>query len=86
MKLMRNCREATALMVAREDRALPLGDRVALRLHLLICKACPRFAAQMRLMRTAMGAWRRYADSGDDGGAEGDPPASAGAPQASARR
>ena len=38
--LRRTCKEATALMVAREDRALPLLERVALRAHLAVCEAC----------------------------------------------
>jgi hypothetical protein len=47
-------------MVAREDRALPLSDRVALRLHLLVCKACPRFERQLLLMRNQFREWRNY--------------------------
>lgn len=58
--LRRTCREAAALMVAREDRALPWADRIALRLHLLACKACPRFERQMLTMRNAMRQWRNY--------------------------
>jgi hypothetical protein len=60
MSLMRTCKEATAMMVAREDRALRLVDRVALRMHLLICKACPRFERQMLTMRNSMKEWRNY--------------------------
>lgn len=56
----RTCKEATALMVAREDRALGLADRLALRLHLLICDACPRFERQMLAMRNSMKQWRNY--------------------------
>jgi hypothetical protein len=59
------CQEAAALMLAREDRALPLADRAALRLHLVICKACPHFERQLLTMRQAMKQWRGYAD-GDD--------------------
>lgn len=62
MKLRRTCREAAALILAREDRVLPLPDRLALRMHLMVCKACPRFADQVRLMGEAMGRWRRYAE------------------------
>lgn len=60
MPLMKTCKEATAMMVAREDRALGLADRVALRLHLLICEACPRFERQMLSMRNSMKEWRNY--------------------------
>jgi Putative zinc-finger len=60
MPLMKTCKEATALLVAREDRTLSLGDKVALRFHLLICKACPRFARQMLTLRNGMKEWRNY--------------------------
>jgi hypothetical protein len=47
-------------MVAREDRALSWSDRLALRLHLLICKACPRFERQVLTMRRNLKQWRNY--------------------------
>ncbi len=47
-------------MVAREDRALAWPDRLALRLHLLACKACPRFERQMLAMRNNLKQWRNY--------------------------
>lgn len=63
--LMLTCQEAAALMLAREDRTLRLADRAALRLHLVICKGCPRFERQLLTMRHAMKQWRGYVD-GDD--------------------
>jgi hypothetical protein len=69
MILRRTCKEAAALLVAREDRPLALADRVALRLHLAACKACPRFERQLQLMRSAFGRWRHQAAP------EGSPPA-----------
>ena len=60
MPLMRSCREATALLVAQEDRVLPWNDRLALRAHLLVCKACPRFERQMLHMRNQFKQWRNY--------------------------
>lgn len=58
----RTCKEVTALMVAREDRQLPWADRVGLRLHLMVCKACPTFERQMLTMRHAMKQWRGYTE------------------------
>lgn len=58
----RTCKEASALLIAREDRALPLVERLALRLHLAICEACPRFERQLLTMRHAMGQWRNYTE------------------------
>ena len=62
MILMRTCKEAAALLVAREDRSLPALDRLALRLHLAVCSACPLFERQLLTMRNAMQRWRHYTD------------------------
>jgi hypothetical protein len=59
---MLTCKEAAALMIAAEDRPLPWGRRLALRLHLVICKACPRFQRQVLTMRNAMKQWRNYTE------------------------
>jgi hypothetical protein len=60
MPLRRTCKEAAALMVAREDRALAWADRTALRLHLMACKACPRFERQIISMQNSLKQWRNY--------------------------
>jgi Putative zinc-finger len=60
--LNRNCREVTALVLAEEDRALGLVERLAVRVHLKVCKACPLFHKQALLMRQAMPRWRAYRD------------------------
>jgi hypothetical protein len=64
LPFMRSCKEASALLIAREDQNLPLRERLALRLHLGICAACPRFERQMLTLRSAMKQWRNY--SGND--------------------
>ena len=56
----RTCKEVTALVIAREDRLLPWRDRLALRLHMAICAACPTFERQVLTMRNAMKHWRSY--------------------------
>jgi hypothetical protein len=63
--LFRNCREVTALVLAGEDRRLGFVERVALRLHMQICAACPKFSRQVALMRQAMPRWRAYRDGGE---------------------
>jgi hypothetical protein len=70
--LRRTCRQAAALLIAREDRALSLPDSVALKLHLLACKTCPRFENQVLTLRAAMGRWRHYADGMPADGATDD--------------
>lgn len=59
----RTCKEVTALVIAREDRALPWRERLALRLHMSICAACPNFERQIFSMRDAMRQWRNYQGS-----------------------
>jgi hypothetical protein len=60
MILRRTCKEVAALLVAREDHDLPAVERVALRLHLAACRACPRFERQILTMRNAFARWRNY--------------------------
>lgn len=59
MRLRRTCKESTALLIAREDRRLSFGDRIALRLHLAACKTCTVFERQVLTMRDALSRWRR---------------------------
>ena len=63
---LRSCREISALVLAREDRTLSFAERLAIRLHFLICEACPRFEKQVLTMRQAMSNWRNYLDSDSD--------------------
>jgi hypothetical protein len=60
MPFNRTCREVAALLVAREDRHLGLADRLALRVHMVICDTCPRFERQMLTMRNGLKHWRNY--------------------------
>lgn len=62
--LNRTCREIAIILVAREDRPLGLADKLALRLHMSICGACPKFERQILSMRNGFARWRNYA--GDD--------------------
>lgn len=62
LPLMRTCKEAAALVIAREDRQLSTLDRAALSMHLAICKACPKFENQVLTLRNAMKQWRHYTE------------------------
>jgi hypothetical protein len=62
MILRRTCKEVATLLVAREDRELPVVERVALRLHLMACSACPVFERQLLTLRKALDRWRHYTD------------------------
>ena len=52
-------------MLGGEDRRLTWVERVAVRLHMQICVACPTFGRQVALLREALPRWRAYRD-GDD--------------------
>jgi hypothetical protein len=62
MIMRRTCKEVAALLVAREDRDLPVVERVALRFHLAACSACPVFERQLLTMRNALKSWRLYTE------------------------
>jgi hypothetical protein len=48
------CKEATRLVSQGLDRRLGLAERVALRLHLLVCDGCANFSKQMAFLRSAL--------------------------------
>jgi hypothetical protein len=64
MFFLRSCREVARLVTLREERPWDWRERIAVRLHMQICDACPRFERQVAFMREAMGRWRNY--SGDE--------------------
>ncbi|MBI2306776.1 MAG: zf-HC2 domain-containing protein [Rhodocyclales bacterium] len=51
---MKTCKEVHRLVIEGQDRRLPLSQRIAVRMHLLLCDACRRFEAQMELLRQAL--------------------------------
>jgi predicted anti-sigma-YlaC factor YlaD len=57
MKL--SCKEATRLMSQSQDRALSLGERAALKLHLALCRGCRAVSEQFAFLRRAL---RRMAE------------------------
>lgn len=59
---MRTCKEISLLLSQAQERPLGRAERWAVTLHLLICKGCSNFRAQLRFLRTAV---HRYRDSDD---------------------
>ncbi len=51
MKWMPTCKETTELASRAMDEQLPLADRMAMRLHLAMCRNCSRFTQQLQEMR-----------------------------------
>jgi predicted nucleotidyltransferase len=62
MKLHLTCKESADLIVARADRALTRRERLALRLHLWMCRNCPEFERQMELIRRMLHKWKPFRD------------------------
>jgi hypothetical protein len=54
MKLMLTCREVTHLVSEGLDRDLGFGERVALRVHFVVCRGCGTFNRQMNFLRDAV--------------------------------
>lgn len=49
--MSRACRRATELLSQKLDRPLRLGERLSLRVHLMMCLNCRRCDEQLQLMR-----------------------------------
>ncbi len=50
---MLSCKQASLLMSQALDRRLSFGEKISLRLHLVICVGCRRFERQMAFLRSA---------------------------------
>jgi len=50
---MLSCKDVTQLLSESMDASLPIGKRIGVRLHLLICKFCLRYERQLLLIREA---------------------------------
>lgn len=60
--LRRTCKEVARMVVLMQDRPLDWRETAALRLHMVVCKACPGFERQFLTMKSAMRQWRNYSD------------------------
>ena len=60
MLLRLTCKQATALLISRQDRELLPLDRLVLRMHVTACRACPVVERQLLTMRNAFRQWRNY--------------------------
>jgi hypothetical protein len=48
---MLSCKDVTQLLSESMDTSLPIGKRIGMRLHLLMCKFCSRYERQLLLIR-----------------------------------
>jgi hypothetical protein len=59
---MRTCKEVSLLLSQAQERPLGRGERWGVMLHLLVCKGCNNFRAQLEFLRAVV---RRYRDADD---------------------
>ena len=52
--MMPSCKEVSEILSERLDGRLGLMERLGLRLHLAMCKACARVEKQFQLLRNGM--------------------------------
>jgi predicted anti-sigma-YlaC factor YlaD len=69
---MLSCKEVSHDLLADEHKSAGIGRRIAIRVHLLMCDNCRRFAAQLQRMNETMRELRADGDraSGDDEAAQ----------------
>lgn len=63
---MLNCKQTSLLVSQSLDRPLTWRERLAVRIHLLICVYCRRFMQQLKLIRRHMYAWQQQAAESQD--------------------
>lgn len=64
---MLNCKEATRLLSAAQDRQLSLAEKARLEMHLAICQGCRNFRRQMDFLRAACRRLPFGKNAADDG-------------------
>jgi len=57
--LMITCKDASRALSQMQDGDVAFPLHMRLRLHLLLCEACSRFARQLRFLHRAMQHYRR---------------------------
>jgi hypothetical protein len=64
---MPSCKEVSRLVSEAMDRELPVGRRLAVRLHLSMCRFCTRYRLQLLAIRETL---RRCAAEWEDAAAD----------------
>lgn len=59
---MMNCKQATQLISESQDRALSLPEKLALRVHVMMCAGCKNFSLQVPFLSKAMKAYAKGFD------------------------
>ncbi len=59
------CEEAVELVSLGLDRRLSFGQRAALRLHLVVCKACRTYRKQITMIRCILSTFQEAGEPGE---------------------
>ncbi|HSN79046.1 MAG TPA: zf-HC2 domain-containing protein [Rhodoferax sp.] len=62
---MMNCKQATRLISESQDRALSLSEKMALKMHVMMCAGCKNFSLQIPFLSQAMKAYAKGLDEAD---------------------
>jgi len=65
---MMNCRQATRLLSDAQEHGLSLKNRLALRMHMMMCSGCRNFAAQMETLRGLARTYAKGVEAGKETG------------------
>ena len=65
MVLSLSCRHASVLLSRAQDGPLTFSERLAVRMHLLICRSCRRFSRQLSLIRQTLKAFMERSQKGE---------------------
>ncbi|MEX2352657.1 MAG: zf-HC2 domain-containing protein [Gammaproteobacteria bacterium] len=61
---MLNCHEVTRLVSESQERPLSFMERLSLKIHVMMCKACHNFSEQVPFIRQTMRAYAKGRDEG----------------------
>ncbi|MFZ1546199.1 MAG: zf-HC2 domain-containing protein [Candidatus Nitrotoga sp.] len=64
---MINCRNATRLLSEAQERPLSITERMALKLHVIMCSGCQNFKDQMDTLRLMTRAYAKKKNDHDEG-------------------
>jgi hypothetical protein len=59
---MMNCQQATRLISESQDRPLSLSEKMALKVHVMMCAGCKNFSLQLPFISQAMRAYAKGKD------------------------
>jgi hypothetical protein len=62
---MLTCKDVSKLVSESLDRKLPLSQRMAVRLHIMMCRMCRAYQKQTLLLRNAVQAYAHSLDKGE---------------------